>query len=177
MSKTATLPVEAPRPQGIKILPPRLKARLEKFKAEMPPWYPVFDRVFVYPLQFSEEKTESGLYIPQSLNKDVNVGLGLIVGAGMKAIEELYGHGMSIGDIVLTARLSPWERKFISRTTKEPHTVLILRASECVASMDLLDAFEKGDLCMEMTPDGRVQLNDNGDARMRNDPAFNADAI
>jgi len=160
-----TLPVEVPRPQQIPIMPPRLKARLEFYKAELPPWYPVFDRIFVYPLENEDEKTASGLYIPKVTNKEVGVGVGFIVAAGPRALEQLYAHGMGLGDIVLTARLSPWERKFIGRKSKEPHTVLVLRASEIVGSIDLLDAYEKQDMWLEMKPNGRVNLADRHSAR------------
>jgi len=161
----------------VSLMPPLLKARLEYYKAEMPPWAPTYDRILVYPLRDTDMplKTESGLYLPQDDNTKDQLGSqrGLLVAAGPKALEQLYSHGIALGHLVLCARHSPWGRKYISRERKIIHKVLVLRASEIVASEDLLNAYEKQDLWLEMTPDGRVLVCDREQARERSDPEDN----
>jgi hypothetical protein len=97
---------------------------------------------------------------------------GVLIMAGPKAIEELFSHGVSIGDIVLVARFSPWDRVYISRSGKM-HRMMVLRAAEVVGSEDLLRAYEAGELRMEMSQDGRVTLHD----RERIDPPTNEEGI
>jgi hypothetical protein len=167
-----------PPPVTIPMIPPRLKARLEHYKAEMPPWYPVFDRIFVYPLEDNDQPDKVGsLYIPARVKKESGTGVGFIVAAGAKALEQLHGHGIGLGDIVLTARLSPWERQFVSPKTGTPHILLILRASEIVGSLDLLAAYEKGDLWVQMNADGTVDVADRESTRKTDTLDHNPDAI
>lgn len=172
-----TVRSEPPTPAHINLplWPARLKARLEYYKAELPPFYPVFDRIFVYPLEAADqpETTAGGIVLAQQTKAKYGAQRGILVMAGMKAVEQLYSHGINIGDVVITARLSPWERSYISRD-KRPHKVLVLRASEVVASEDLYNQYETGDFAMCLDPrDGSVTL----DERTRVDPPENDEGI
>lgn len=177
MNATATQPVQLPRNMVVPTMTPLLKARIEAYKAAMPPFAPVYDRIFVYPLDDKDldEKTDSGLYVPDSTRDQVGAQRGILMAAGAKALEQLYSHGIGIGHIVITARLSPWARKYLARGV--PHFVLTLRASEVVASEDLLRAYEKGDVWLEMTPEGEVQLCDRESSRRPTEAEGNWEGI
>lgn len=167
----ATGPI-APASVGMPLMSKMLKARCEHFKAPLPPFHPVFDRIFVYPLKDKEqpEKSPGGIYLAPRTRERVGAGRGLLMAAGPKAVEQLYGHGIGVGHIVIVARLSMWERSYFA--DKVEHTVLVLRASEVVASEDLMTAYEKGDLWMEMQPaTGEVTWADReSGSRVRSDP-------
>ena len=159
-------------------LPPKLKARMEEYGIVPPNFSPVFDRVFVYPLDRADQpdKTAGGIVLPEMTKARLGAQRGVLVGAGPKAIEVLYSHGIVLGDIVISARLSPWERTYAARSsvldpeTGQPlvsiHRVLVLRAEDIVGSEDLLTAYERGELVLEMDETGHVQLAD----RERIDP-------
>jgi len=156
----------------VPFMPPRLKARLEHYKIELPAFAPTFDRIFVAPLDTADQPdtTAGGIVIARQTQQQYGAQRGLLVMAGAKAIEQLYAHGIAIGDIVITARLSVWERQYMAKG--RPHKVLIVRASEIVGSEDLQAAYEKGDLWLEMNvAEGSVALADreNGE-RKRSDP-------
>lgn len=152
----------------VPLLPPQLEAAMALYKMEMPPFYPVFDRALVYPVEIAADQsdtTSGGLVIPELAKKRANAQLGVLIAAGIKAREELYSHGIELGDIVVMARFSHWERNYFS-ATNQPHRVYILQAGEIVASVGLKRRMDKGDIWMEMDRAGKVMFHD----RERNDP-------
>lgn len=141
------------------LVPPLLKQRMEEHGIEFPRFAPVFDRIFVYPIDkgTQPETTAGGIILAEQTKQKLVAQLGVLIMAGPKAIEELYSHGVSLGDVVCTARLSPWERTYYSKTHR-PHRILVLRAAEVVGSEDLLEQFESGGLYQEMDEQGRVTI-------------------
>lgn len=115
-----------------------LAARLEYFGVPMPPCYPVYDRLFVWPLDDMSEAKVRGLYVPEQLKGTYGASRGLLIAGGMKALDQLYSHGLGLGHIVWYARLSPWARKYIDVSGQHIAHVIVLRASEIVGSEDLL---------------------------------------
>lgn len=163
-----TMLQKAPEPPvRFPLRPPKLVDRMREHGIEFPRFAPAFDRVFVYPLdkQTQPDATAGGIILAEQVKQKLVAQVGVLIMAGPKAIEELYGHGISVGDVVVTARLSPWERTYFSKTNR-PHRILLLRASEVVGSEDLLEALESGALQMEMDSSGHVTIAD----RERIDP-------
>lgn len=161
-------------PLRIPHMPERLRQRMAEHGIELPRFAPCFDRIYVYPLDKATQpdSTAGGIILADSTKQKLAAQMGVLIMAGPKAVEELYGHGISIGDVVVTARLSPWERSYFSKTNK-PHRILVLRASEVVGSEDLFEAYESGDLYMEMDDAGRVSIAE----RERIDPPANDEGI
>jgi co-chaperonin GroES (HSP10) len=169
------VPADLPEFVNLPLIPRRLKARLEYYRAELPPFVPIFDRIFVYPLDTADqpETTAGGIVLAKQTKEKLGAQRGILVMAGAKAMEQLYSHGVNIGDIVITARLSPWERSYYSKD-KRPHRVLVLRAAEVVADEDLYDKYESGDWALRLNvADGTVTLDD----RVRVDPPENDEGI
>lgn len=159
----------------VPLLPPKLEERMHKFGIEMPPWAPVFDRCIVYPIGKDDEqsdRTAGGIILPEITRERLIAQEGILLMAGPKAIEELYSHGISIGDRVLVAQFSTRMRTYMS-ATKRLHRILLLRAQEVAASEDLATAYARGELWMDMTEDGKVKLHD----RERIDPPANDEGM
>lgn len=167
----------APLPMSLR--PPKLEKRIREYGIAMPTFAPVFDRVFVYPTDRQDlpESTAGGIILAESTKTRLGAQRGILIAAGPIAIEQLYGHGISLGDIVLVARFSPWDRAYMGvkagDTRASMHRMMVLRAAEVVGSEDLLTALEAGELQMEMDSDGRVQIHD----RQRVDPPTNDEGI
>lgn len=162
------------RPSNIKVplITKRLAARLERHKAKLPPFLPLFNRVFVYPVEEDDQPdtTAGGIVLARTTKQRLGAQRGILCAAGPAAYEQLWPYGVSIGDYVITMRLSPWERFYVDKEG-HPHHILILYASDITASEDLLTAHDKGDLWMEMAPDGEVSVCDRETgARDRKDP-------
>lgn len=158
--------------EKIPAVPPRLRARLEYFKAELPPYQPVTDRVFVYPLDTygQPDKTAGGIVIAESSKRRLAAQVGLLVAAGLTAREQIYSHGIELGDIVLMARFSHWERGYFGEDKGREHRIYIIQAGEIVGSEDLKNRMDQGEIWMEMDHTGKVQFHERDGERPRNDP-------
>lgn len=160
--------------------PPRLKQRIREYGIAMPTFAPIFDRIFVCPTDkqdLPETTGASKIIMPESTRARLGAQRGVLIAAGPIAIEQLYGHGISLGDIVLCARFSPWDRAYMGVKPGEDapslHRMMIMRAAEVVGSEDLLTALESGELRMDMDTEGRVSIHD----RQRVDPPTNDEGI
>lgn len=177
MSATASLPVET-RPQSIKVpmMPPRLKARLEFFKITPPNFAPVYDRIFVCPIvEKGNDQTAGGIVLAETTRDGLSAQRGLLMAAGAKAIEQLYAHGLTVGDIVVCVRFSPHLRKYMVKG--HMHEMLVLRASEVMGGEDLQAAYDSGDKWLEMDAEGNVELCDREGGRSRVDPEDNPEGF
>jgi hypothetical protein len=146
----------------------RLKELQTKAGFKMPPCQPVYDRVFIYPtdgLDQDEKIAGTSLYRPSSDKTSLGASRGVLIAAGLKALDQLYGHGIELGHIVWFARLSPWQRQY--EGDKRIERIVILRASEVVGSEDLMTAMLRGQVEVGVDDsDGRHVLVD----RKRRDP-------
>jgi len=148
-------------------MPPLLAERIKQHEIVLPRGRPVFDRIFVYPLgdKDQEEKFEGTNIIKPTQSKDLyGASRGIIVKAGIKALDILWSHGIELGHTVLVARLSPWERKYEGKG--RIHKVMVLRASEIVSSEDLENDVIEERVGFEFDRDGRLCIAD----RERVDP-------
>lgn len=155
----------------VALAPPKLRARLEAFRIELPTFQPVYDRVFVAPLDSygQPDKTVGGIVIAEQSKRRLAAQVGLLLAAGVKALEELYSHGVELGDIVMMARFSHWERGYLAQNRE--HRIYILQAGEIVGSEDLKTRIDQGDIWMEMDAStGEASFHDRDRGRGRNDP-------
>lgn len=152
---------------------PLLAHRIEEYGLVFPSTRPVFDRIFVFPLESDSdnEKFEgSSLYKSEKSKARLGASRGVLIKAGMGALEQLWSHGIELGHIVLTARLSPWERSYAARG--RIYSVLVLRASEVVGSEDLEMDVAEGCVNYRWGEDGRLEL-----AERRIDPPTHDEGI
>lgn len=66
------------------------------------PYMPCYERMIVWQVEEVEVKTEGGLYIPEDVKESMDRAscVGIILAAGVKAVEHLHSHGMEVGDTV-----------------------------------------------------------------------------
>ncbi len=76
----------------------------------------LFDRIHVFPIDFAEgeaiEKTTGGIYKPNVTKlKDKQQGnRGVLISAGLTAMDRLMSHGVELGDVVVTNKNVPFAR-------------------------------------------------------------------
>jgi len=146
---------------------PLLLHRIEQFGLVLPKGRPVYDRIYVYPIGDKDQDEKiagSILYKPQMTKDRFAASRGVIVKAGIKALEHMWAHGIELGHIVLVARLSPWERKYEGKGRE--HTVMVLRSSEIVSSEDLEEDVLDQCVGFKLAEDGTLMIED----RPRVDP-------
>lgn len=156
--------------ERVNLRPQRLRERMERWNIKLPPYAATWDRVFVYPLddktggetvngvQTSTHKTKGGLLVPIEAGQVYAAQVGVIVSMGPKAIEQCYSVGICIGDIVVTNRLSRWEKRYFAEGRE--HRILLVTAGELTGSDDLARALEVGEIWYEMdSATGEVTVN------------------
>lgn len=140
---------------------PLLAARIKQYGLILPKFRPVYDRLLVYPLESKDQsETFAGTSIikPRVTQENLGASRGVLVKAGPAALDVLWAHGFELGHIVLTARFSPWERKYDGGGTI--HRVLVLRVSDLVGSEDLEDDVLDGHVDFEKDDDGHLRIKD-----------------
>lgn len=156
------------------VMTPLLAERMKQYDIVLPRARPVYDRVFIYPLaDKAQDETYAGTSIikPGTARDRFGASRGIVVKAGLGALEIMWSHGYEIGHVVLFARLSPWERAYEGRGRE--HRVTILHAPEIVGSEDLEDDVLEGHAEIELLADGTVALKD----RRRVDPPKDTETI
>lgn len=105
-------------PEGALKLPPKLEAA--RLKHGIPDGFfrtaAGFDRIFVFPLDpFDQDEKIPGtsLYRPQlTKQKDLQEGYrGVLISAGLTAMDRLMSHGYELGDVVMTNKNVPFARR------------------------------------------------------------------
>lgn len=100
----------------------------------------VFDRIYVHQVSRHQGDTVgSGLIVMPETTKDrekETACLGIIVSAGLKALDELRSHGIDLGHLVNFVRLSPY-RVPVTTIAGRDFNLLVFSAGDVVGSCDL----------------------------------------
>jgi hypothetical protein len=137
-------------PPGALRLPPLLEAqRLEWgitdafFKSQ-----PAFDRIFVFPIdKFNREETYGGTSIimpNMTKQRDLQEGRrGVLIGAGLTAMDRLMSHGIELGHIVTTNKNVPFVET-CERFPKFDMYYLMMRDGDLAGSETLVEEIRAG---------------------------------
>jgi hypothetical protein len=107
-----------------------------------------FDRIFVFPLDpFDQDEKIPGssLYRAQTTKqKDMQEGFrGVLISAGLTAMDRLMSHGYELGDIVMTNKNVPFARR-MELLEGEPMFVLVMRDGDLAGNETLQDDIRAG---------------------------------
>ncbi|HET8958023.1 MAG TPA: hypothetical protein VFM95_06170 [Microcella sp.] len=137
-------------PPGALRLPPLLDAARLKwgipdgfFKSQ-----PAFDRVFVFPInRFEGETTYGGtsIFLPNATKeRDLQEGRrGILISAGLSAMDRLMSHGIELGHIVTTNKNVPFVEK-CERFPKFDMYFLMMREADLAGSETLMEELRSG---------------------------------
>lgn len=132
-------------------LPPLLdKRRLENSIPDSAFRYqPLFDRIFVWqiPDDHGLLSKDSLLVLPETTRQAdmYSTPRGILVSAGLGALDVLYSHGVDLGHIVHFQRIAPFKRR-IGRYAGTEMQVLVLQAGDLASSEDLAERLRSGEL-------------------------------
>jgi hypothetical protein len=111
-----------------------------------------FDVCLVHQLPRFESETygDGPILMPQTARRRVEeeTPRGILVGAGLKALDVLRSNGIDLGHIVSFIRQAPW-RMPVEMVSGVDYYLLILRAGDITGSEDLRSALAKGECRME----------------------------
>jgi hypothetical protein len=137
-------------PPEVLKLPPKLEAARQKhgipdgfFRA-----CAGFDRIFVFPLDpFDQDDRIPGtsLYRPQlTKQKDLQEGYrGVLISAGLTAMDRLMSHGYELGDIVMTNKNVPFARR-VEQLEGFEMFVLVMRDGDLAGNETLQEDIRAG---------------------------------
>lgn len=136
---------------GVLGLPEKLEAA--RFKHGIPDGFfryaAGFDRIFVFPLDpfdADEKIPGTSLFRPQlTKQKDMQEGFrGVLLSAGLSAMDRLMSHGYELGDIVMTNKNVPFARRMELLGGSEPMFVLVMRDGDLAGNETLQDDIRAG---------------------------------
>lgn len=116
----------------------RLAIRLKEHGVASMPYMPMADNILVLrlPPPPVETKTDGGLYIPETSQKEPEpTSEGVLVQAGCAARDVLRAHGIMLGDIVQIGRFAGWERALDE--DKKGKRILQMKERDVLGSFDL----------------------------------------
>jgi len=132
-------------PEGALGLPPLLEAQRLKygitdafFRVQA-----TFDRIFVFPLSLEDgekaEKTSGGIIKPGATKlRDLQEGnRGVLISAGLTAMDRLMSHGIELGHVVITNKNVPFARRCESIGAEALH-YLVMREADLAGSETLM---------------------------------------
>jgi hypothetical protein len=123
-------------------LPPLLEAKRLKHGIPDSAWHSqaVFNKILVWQIPIEESDTYGGGLIQKTdaaRRKELTEApRGVIVSAGLQALDELRSHGVDVGHTVFFTHLAPFRKRLPAILGKEP-TLVILHAGDVFDSEEL----------------------------------------
>lgn len=134
---------------------PLLVARAKEWGFDIPSDAPWGDRIVVWRLP-PLRPTETGLWLPENFSEP-HV-LGVLVAAGMRALDEIESNGITLGHYVKFERFAGWEHNDTTPEHKRGSRFLYLNARNILSSIDLKDQLESGSVKYLRGEDGKTRL-------------------
>lgn len=122
--------------------------------------YPAFDKVFIWQLSTTEGETYAkggSIIMPEQIiaAKRNTAPRGIIVSAGLKAMDALYSTGIETGHIIRFKKFSPFVLE-VDNIDGHALTVMVMRDGDVEASEDMATAINSRKGCIKnVSPDGK----------------------
>lgn len=112
---------------------------------------PVYDRIYVYQIgekdiQANETFGKTSIVMPQTVRESrrAETPRGIVVGAGLQAMDNLRSNGMDVGHVIRFIRNAPW-RMPVDWVGTDQIYVFVMRSGDITGSEDLTTALRTGD--------------------------------
>jgi len=132
----------------------RLKARLAEHKVSVVPLPPSFDNILVLRLPLKEKVTAGGIILNATSKhgewQAEPESEGILVGAGLQALDYLRAHGIVVGDHVEIGRFAGWEREAkLIADGKNTARVLYMKSADILRSFDFGERLAANELAID----------------------------
>jgi hypothetical protein len=107
---------------------------------------PAYDRIYVKQISTHKDEKIGNIVMPESAQgrELIETPRGILIAAGLKALDELRSNGINLGDIVHFIELAPF--RFVAGTVAgHPVDVLILRSGDILDSFDTKRRIDDGE--------------------------------
>lgn len=152
-------------PPGALNLPPLLEKRRQEYGITDGAFKRAaqFDRIYVFQIAMNDGPTfvkDGRIFMPETAKKRVReeAARGIVISAGLKALDNLRSNGTDLGHIVNFARLSPYRIPSEHIDGVEQH-IMVLRDGDIIGDEDLEEQRRAGLVAVEQLKlgDGSVQ--------------------
>lgn len=176
-------PMFARRRRGKVVLagPSLLDRRIAEYEIPMWPGEATFARILVYriPDKAAKRKTfidGGAIVMPETVhsNNEFRSPRGIIVSAGLQAMDILRGNGMQLGEMIWMSSHTPWRFEVDTKGDGKPVEFYFMQAGDVTLSEDLLEARQEGKIRVELR-EGKHQLVIADDRIPRFDPPSHPD--
>lgn len=134
---------------------PLLIERAKELGFEIPTFQPRADQVVVWRLP-PLTVTHTGIIIPDD-HQSPHVK-GVLIAAGLKAMDSFESEGIELGHIVIFKRFAGWETNDQTPEAMRGQKLLMIHASDIIGSDDLRQDLEAGRVKVIRGEDGRHRL-------------------
>jgi hypothetical protein len=162
-----------------------LEQRIREHKIPDWPGQAMYGRIIVYrvPDKAAQRETfsEGGVIVmPEDLadSKKWRAPRGVIVSAGLQAMDVLYGNGLGLGDMIWMASHTPWRFEVDSKVKGEKvesTEFFFMQAGDAVLAEDLYEKIKAGTVRVVRGEDGRHHYEADDGAIPRFDPPTHPD--
>jgi hypothetical protein len=162
-----------------------LDQRRREYNIPMWPGQAMYGRIIVYriPDKAAERETfnEGGsIVMPEEMaaNKKWRAPRGVIVSAGLLAMDVLYGNGIGLGDMIWMASHTPWRFEVDSEVKNgkvESTEFFFMQAGDAVLAEDLFEKVKAGTVRVVRGKDGKHHYEADDGAIPRFDPPEHPD--
>lgn len=168
----------------LSLVPPLLKARAKKYGIPEACFDQVamFDRALLWQIDMTDEDADkvapgSTLFKPaKAIDKDKTMApRGVVVTAGLGALDFLWAHGAELGSIVKFVRLSPWRMPMVNKPGEPAIDMQVVRVGDQVACEDLVGMVKEGRAELVRSKSGVHQWRIDGELRPRVEPTASDD--
>src|SRR5262249_34377926 len=121
----------------------KLDERRKQYGIPATPYLPMGKNVLVFRLP-DELKTAGGLYVPAA-HAEVK-SKGVLVAAGLAALDALSDALIEIGDLVWFGRFAGWEKEIERRDGDEGKKILAMKVEDILGSIDALNRIDSFDI-------------------------------
>lgn len=123
----------------------RLAERARMYSIPEIPYLPMGKNVLVFRLP-SETRTAGGLYIAD--NAQEPKPMGVIVGAGLAAIDVMTSALIELGDIVWFGRFAGWEKEIQRDPEGKGKQILQMKIEDVLGSVDAIERAQRCDIAL-----------------------------
>lgn len=110
---------------------------------------PLYTNIIVWRIPESD-RTKGGLYVPET--SKMPRSKGVLLAAGLKAMDELNSYGTKIGDVVEFAKYAGVDLDVKEREGATPEQILVLKSGDLLLNKNLFQRLQSGELteaCIE----------------------------
>jgi hypothetical protein len=141
-----------------------LEKRVKEYDIPSWPGEAQFERIIVFqiPAEADAQEKIGSLFVPQK-TRDAQLAKsprGIVVSAGLKALDIMYSHGMELGEMIWLASWSPFRVQTEVKSGGATVEFFFMSVGDIILSEDMKARFASGEVYLQLQGDTHVIVRD-----------------